>query len=54
MRGLELPKALLTKLRYTIHLEEEQHGHRPLVGIFLGPSFPIVSLGFWPPTYLVG
>ena len=34
MRGCELPKALLTNLRHTIHLEEGQHGHRPHVGLF--------------------
>ena len=34
MRGFELPKALLTNLRHTIHLEEGQHGHPPHVGIF--------------------
>jgi hypothetical protein len=34
MRGFELPKALLTNLRHTIHLEEGQHGHRPHVGVF--------------------
>ena len=69
MRGFELPKALLTNLRHTIHLKEGQHGHRPHVGIFfLGRfkaqsnaekkhqdlCFPFISLGFWPSTWLMG
>jgi len=34
MRGFELPKALLTNLRHSIHLEAGPHGHRPHAGIF--------------------
>ena len=37
MWGFELPKALLTNLRHSIHLEEGPHGHQPHAGIiFLG------------------
>lgn len=39
-RGIELPKALLTHLRHSIHLEEGPHGHhRPHAGIFFLGSF---------------
>ena len=34
MRGFELPKALLTNLRHTLHLEDSPHGHRPHAAIF--------------------
>ena len=34
MRGFELPKALLTNLRHTLHDKDESHGHRPHAGIF--------------------
>jgi hypothetical protein len=34
MRGFELPKALLTNLRNSLHLEDGHHGHRPHAGIF--------------------
>jgi hypothetical protein len=34
MRGFELPKALLTNLRNSLHLEDDHHGHRPHAGIF--------------------
>jgi hypothetical protein len=37
MRGFELPKALLTNLSNSLHLEDGHHGHRPHAGIlFLG------------------
>jgi hypothetical protein len=34
MRGFELPKALLTNLRHSLHEETGSHGHRPHAGIF--------------------
>jgi hypothetical protein len=38
MCRFELPKALLTNLRHSLHLEDDHHGHRPHVGgiFFLG------------------
>jgi hypothetical protein len=34
MRGFELPKALLTNLRHSLHLEDGPHGDRPHAAIF--------------------
>jgi hypothetical protein len=34
MRGFELPKALLTNLRHTLHGQPGPHGHKPHAGIF--------------------
>jgi hypothetical protein len=34
MRGFELPKALLTNIRHSLHLEDGHHGHRPHVRAF--------------------
>jgi hypothetical protein len=43
MRGFELPRALLTNLMHTIHLEERQCGHRHHVGIFFLGRFKVRS-----------
>jgi hypothetical protein len=34
MRGFELPKALLTNLRHTLHDQPGPHGHKPHAGVF--------------------
>jgi hypothetical protein len=43
MRGFELPKALLTKLRHSLHFEDCHNGHHPHVGVFFLGHFKVWS-----------